>query len=268
MIDIYELIEKAKADGYSEENAQSKVCQDIVLSLIAQSSLSRNVTIKGGVVMRSISNDARRATQDIDLDFIKYSLQDDSIIAFINKLNALNVVSITTTGRIEELKQQDYHGKRIHITITDENGYTLSSKMDLGVHKNFNVEQEEYCFDVGLDDEGASLLINSKEQMLVEKLRSILKFGSFSTRFKDIYDIYYLSKLVNRPKLMDTLEFMIYADEGMRENNINDIIRRVRTVFADERYLRTLSTSKKNWLDEDNQTVLNGIVGFLVSLKE
>ncbi len=268
MIDIYKLIEKAKADGYSEENAQSKVCQDIVLSLIAQSSLSRNVTIKGGVVMRSISHDARRATQDIDLDFIKYSLQDDSIIAFINKLNALNVVSITTTGRIEELKQQDYHGKRIHITITDENGYTLSNKMDLGVHKNFNVEQEEYCFDIGLDDEGASLLINSKEQMFAEKLRSILIFGSFSTRFKDIYDIYYLSKLTDKNKLQNTLDSLIYSDDGMRENNINDIIRRIRTVFADERYLRNLSTSKKNWLDEDNQTVLKGIVDFLVSLKE
>ena len=268
MIDIYELIEKAKTAGYSEENAQSKVCQDIVLSLIAQSSLSRNVTIKGGVVMRSISKDARRATQDIDLDFIKYSLADDSIIAFINKLNALNIVSITTNGRIEELKQQDYHGKRIHITITDENGYTLSSKMDLGVHKNFNVEQEEYCFDVGLDDEGASLLINSKEQMFVEKLRSILIFGPFSTRFKDIYDIYFLSQLVDKTKLLSTLDFMIYCDEGMRENNIDDIINRIKRVFSDNNYIEKLSTSKKNWLDEDNQTVLKGIIDFLVSLKE
>ena len=39
------------------------------------------------------------------------------------------------------------------------------------------------------DDEGASLLINSNEQMLSEKLRSLLKFGTFSTRFKDIYEL-------------------------------------------------------------------------------
>lgn len=267
MIDLYELIEKAKDEGYSEANAQSKVCQDIVLSLIAQSSLNRNVTIKGGVVMRSISKDARRATQDIDLDFIKYSLQDDSIITFINKLNSVGDVSIEATGRIEELKQQDYHGKRIHITITDKNGYTLSSKMDLGVHKNFKVEQEEYCFDVGIDDEGASLLINSKEQMFVEKLRSILIFGAFSTRYKDIYDIYFLSSLVDKIKLRNTLDAMIYSDDGMRENDINDIIRRVHTTFTDERYKRNLLTSKKNWLGVDNKTVLNGIVDFLLSIK-
>ncbi|HBW02905.1 MAG TPA: hypothetical protein DHM32_04900 [Lachnospiraceae bacterium] len=51
------------------------------------------------------------------------------------------------------------------------------------------IEQEEYCFDITYDDEGASLLINSNEQMLSEKLRSLLKFGTFSTRFKDIYEL-------------------------------------------------------------------------------
>ena len=39
------------------------------------------------------------------------------------------------------------------------------------------------------DDEGASLLINSNQQMLSEKLRSLLKFGTFSTRYKDIYKL-------------------------------------------------------------------------------
>ena len=51
------------------------------------------------------------------------------------------------------------------------------------------IEQEAYCFDITYDDEGASLLINSNEQMLSEKLRSLLKFGTFSTRFKDIYEL-------------------------------------------------------------------------------
>ena len=42
------------------------------------------------------------------------------------------------------------------------------------------------------DDEGASLLINSNQQMLSEKLRSLLKFGTFSTRFKDIYELCFI----------------------------------------------------------------------------
>ena len=101
--------------------------------------------------MRSITGDARRATQDMDLDFIRYSLRDDSIRNFISRLNCLDGVSIQITGEIEELSQQEYHGKRVFITITDETGYSLRSKIDLGVHKQVQIEQDEYCFDVCMD---------------------------------------------------------------------------------------------------------------------
>lgn len=64
----------------------------------------------------------------------------------------------------------------------------MESKIDFGVHVNMEIEQEKYCFDVCMDDDGASFLINSCEQIFVEKLRSLCKFGPFSSRYKDIYD--------------------------------------------------------------------------------
>ena len=56
-------------EGYSELLAEARVCQDIVLKAISESTMNRNVTIKGGVVMRSITGDVRRATRDIAFDF-------------------------------------------------------------------------------------------------------------------------------------------------------------------------------------------------------
>ena len=162
MATIKEMIKQANADGYFDENAEAKVCQDIVLKALSLSSLCRNATIKGGVVMRSISNDARRATQDMDIDFIRYSLENDSIRKFIDKLNCLENIKIEQVGDITELKQQDYHGKRVFILITDEIGDSIESKIDLGVHKNLSIEQEEFCFDIAGYEEGASVLINSK----------------------------------------------------------------------------------------------------------
>ncbi len=189
MITIREMIQLANKDGYTNENAEAKVCQDVVLKALSESSLSRYVTIKGGVVMRSISHNVRRATLDMDIDFIRYSLSDESIHAFIKKLDCLEGIHIRHTGTITELKQQDYHGKRVFVQIFDETGDLITSKIDLGVHKNLSVEQAEYCFDISCFDSGANLLINSKEQMFTEKLRSLLKFGPNSTRFKDIYDM-------------------------------------------------------------------------------
>ena len=113
-----------------------------MLKAISQGSLNRNVTVKGGVVMRSITGDSRRATQDMDLDFIRYSLSDESIRTFIDKLNCLDGITIRIDGDITELSQQEYNGKRVMVIIEDDTGHSLKSKIDLGVHKQVQIEQE------------------------------------------------------------------------------------------------------------------------------
>ena len=89
---------------------------------------------------------------------------------------------------IKELKHQDYNGKSIEIAIQDNFGTIVRSKIDIGVHNRLQIEQEEYCFDVCMDDNGVSLLKNTAEQSFVEKLRSLLIFGTNSRRYKDIYE--------------------------------------------------------------------------------
>lgn len=123
MANLADLTADVRNDGYSQVNAEAKVCQAIVLKAISESSLNRNVTIKGGVVMRSITRNTRRATQDIDLDFIRYSLSDDSIRAFIQKLNCLDGITIRIDGDITELIHQEYHGKRVDVIIEDDTGH-------------------------------------------------------------------------------------------------------------------------------------------------
>ena len=263
MINIQKMIEGANDNGYQGDKASAKVCQDIVLKAISIGPLSRNVTIKGGVVMRSKTNNVRRATQDLDIDFIKYSLSDEAINAFICKLNCLEGIKISRLGKIEELKQQDYSGKQVFILIEDADGNQVRSKIDLGVHNRFEIEQEEYCFDIAYDDEGASLLINSDEQMLAEKLRSLLKFGPFSTRYKDVYDIYYLKATVNREKMLKALNSYIFSDATMRENTGSDIERRLKITFSDKGYIERLNISVKRWIDEEIDVVTSEILEFV-----
>ena len=266
MATLREMMRQARADGYLDDNAEAKVCQDIVLKALSESSLCGNATIKGGVVMRSITGDSRRATQDMDIDFIRYSLEDDSIRAFIRTLDCLPDIHITQTGRITELKQQDYHGKRVFVRISDSTGDTIESKIDLGVHKHLQIEQEEYCFEIGCYDDGANLLINSKEQMFAEKLRSLLKFGPNSTRFKDIFDMCYLSEHVDIPGLKNCLREFIFDDSGMRENDIGDVQERVRRTFASKNYVKRLAGSRHNWLGIDIQEALSVLEVFLQQL--
>ena len=90
------------------------------------------------------------------------------IDAFIDKLNVIEGVTFARVGEITELSLQDYHGKRIFVNVTDNVGVSVQSKIDLGVHTHLDIEQEEFCFDIAYDEEGVSLLINSKEQMFSE----------------------------------------------------------------------------------------------------
>ena len=52
------------------------------------------------------------------------------------------------------------------IAITDEHTNSLSLKMDIGVHKDLDIEQDEYSFDIGFQEDAVSLLINSPAQMI------------------------------------------------------------------------------------------------------
>lgn len=260
------MIREELLKGYEGDNAVAKVCQNIILSAIAKSTLNRKVTIKGGVVMCHKTNNVRRATQDLDIDFLKYSLSNESINIFIRKLNCPDGIQIRKTRKIEELKQQDYKGKRVYIEIHDSFGNKVESKIDFGVHNRLNIEQEEYCFDIAHDEEGVSLLINSNEQMFAEKLRSLLRFGPFSTRAKDIFDLYYLKDHVEIEKLRAMLGEYIYDDKKMRESQGEDIVSRLSKTFRDKTFVNSLKNSDKKWIDEDVEAVLDEIMEFIRKL--
>lgn len=141
----------------------------------------------------------------------------------------------------------------------------IKTKMDIGVHKNLSIEQDEYCFDIAYLDDGPTLLINSKEQMFTEKLRSILKFGPTSTRYKDIFDMYYLAQLsgMSWDKLRECIKLLILEDEGMRENTPEEMLRRIQRTLNNRSYRQKLSRARKNWLDVDSDTVLEQLASFL-----
>ena len=265
-MNLNEMMDMYAEEGLTRELAAARVCQDVVLKAISIGPLNRNVTIKGGVVMRSITNNNRRATRDIDLDFIHYSISDESIRLFVEKLNCIEGLNIAISSEIKELKHQDYHGKSIEVTITDDYGNIVSSKIDIGVHKDLDVEQEEYCFDVCMDENGASLLKNTVEQAFTEKLRSLLIFGSRSRRYKDIYDMYYLRTVAKKSKILNLIDHYIFSDEGMRENTMQEILERVSHAFGDKQYLRRVDTSRQRWMDDDIKEITDGIVYFLTDL--
>lgn len=99
-----------------------------------------------------------------------------------------------------------------------------------------DINQEEYCFVIAFDDEGASLLINTNEQMIAEKL----------SRCLSIY---------------------IFDDPAMREKDIGGVYNRISMVFKDRMYLSNLRSRDANWLGEDVDVVPKGILDYIRSFE-
>ena len=265
MVNLKNQIIAYQKEGLSTPLARARVCQDVVLLAISNGMLKRNVTIKGGIVMRSITNNMRRATRDIDLDFIHYPLSEEGINSFISRLNCVDGLIIERFGKIEELKHQDYHGKRVYLEIKDTFNNAITSKLDIGVHPDYSLEQEEYCFDVCMSDEGVSLLKNTSEQVFAEKLRSLLVWGANSHRYKDIYDMYYLKDVLDSSLLAKAFDLLIFTDLKIPENSTEDIIERLTEIFDDTEYLETLNESKQRWIDGDIHEITSSLVKFIRS---
>ena len=77
---LHFLYTRIKKSNITKEQAESKVCQEILISKIAADTfLKKKVAFKGGIIIDAIANQKRGYTKDIDFDLIKYPLSKDSL---------------------------------------------------------------------------------------------------------------------------------------------------------------------------------------------
>ena len=119
-------------------------------------------------------------------------------------------------------------------------------------------------------NESAILIINSKEQIICEKLKSLLRFGIRTTRYKDIFDIYYLinNTCVDKNELLIIISALIINDKTMRENNTQDIVKSLNITLNNNIFKRNLKDTKNNWLDISVDEVVNNVINYFTYLEK
>ena len=229
--------------------------------------LSRNVTIKGGVVMSHVTGDIRRTTMDMDIAFVGRSISDASVRQFVKKLNCIPRVRISVFGTIGELLHDDYRGKRAYLDVTDGTiDQPIRTKLDIGVHTHAKIRQVEYDFKLADEDEHADLFANTKEQIFAEKLLSLVKRRTFSKRPKDIFDLAYLCENVIKSRLKTFIDILIYQNPKCKVRRKDELLAVLRDVFASKSFIRRLGSVTANWLELDPVDATGRIVEFLGSL--
>ena len=132
-----------------------------------------------------------------------------------------------------------------------------------------DIKQDELCFDLGLNTLNVTLLANSKEEICVEKIKSLLKFGITSTRYKDVFDIYYLINTNNFDKIrfINYLDKFVFKDSLIGENNLSEIKNSLSNILSNSRFKSMLNMAKNNWTELPVENVITIIIEFLTSLE-
>lgn len=262
---LKEQIEELVEAGYSQPTAQAKAAHDAVLLAMHKSGFKTNSTVKGGVVMSSLTHDVRRATMDMDIDFVHHSISERSVRAFVRRLGAaLPEVRIAIIGEVEDLRHEAYRGKRIMLAVSDQSvRRPCRTKIDIGVHTHEEMAQVEYSFSLVTDSESADLFVNSKEQIFTEKLASLLRFGFASHRSKDVFDMFFLKDSVDGERLRKYVDLLVYQSRRCKENSKSDLLGSLATTFASKAFMRRLAPDKVNWLGVSPEQAVEGLVAFL-----
>ncbi len=265
---IKEQIAAHLSAGYRSDAANAKVAHDIVLLAMRQCGFKAKSTVKGGVVMSSLTGDVRRATMDMDIDFIHYSIGDASVARFVRRMaKAMPGVEIKMVGTPVELKHEDYHGKRIFLSIKDDSvARGIRTKVDIGVHANDDLPQIDFAFPTGSGEGTVELQANSLEQIFAEKLLSLLRHGASSDRPKDIFDMFYLAERLDAEKLKSYITLIIYDNPRCRVTGHADMMKLVRLIFGLKTFAAKLTRARSNWLQMPASVVLESLALFLETL--
>ena len=110
-------------------------------------------------------------------------------------------------------------------------------------------------------------MVNSKEQIFVEKLIPVIKFGLLSTRYKDFYDLYWLIKNgnIDSSKVVKILNKKVFSHRINDIDSLEKLIKVVNNVLSDKNYIKTMSNRKNNWLDVEITDLKDTIINYLKS---
>ena len=94
-----------------------------------------------------------------------------------------------------------------------------------------------------------------------------MKFGTFSGRVKDVFDLCYLSEYVDTDRLLKCIQTYILDDPEMFENDMGDILRRVKKVFKNKDFAETVADSDQDyWLKVEASAAFERIMDCLNKL--
>ena len=167
------------------------------LARLSTSEHRKKFIIKGGVLIANLVGVNTRSTMDLDATMQELQLTDENIKQAIEE-----IINIQLDDNVEfefislaPIRKDDIFGGRCVRINAKFDTINTPLSIDISTGDIITPDPIEYEF-AGLFDDDAQikLLGYNIETILAEKIETILSRGVFSTRPRDYYDVYILSK--------------------------------------------------------------------------
>lgn len=197
---------KAKINNYAKKHgiAAQVVLQNYMferlLARIAASDYRDKFVIKGGVLISSIVGLDTRSTMDLDTTLRGMPLTEQALSEAFRAISAIDLgdgVAFFPVSTHPIRKNDVYGGYCLRIDATYETMVTALS-IDISTGDVITPDAVRHSFHGVFDDSvNITLWSYNIETVLAEKAQAILSLQTFSTRPRDYYDVYVLTKTQN-----------------------------------------------------------------------
>ncbi len=195
---LAKLRNKAKASGISYQQCLQLFVQEEFLRKLSKSGYEDTLILKGGLFIYTLTNFESRATIDVDFLLRGHPNSIDDIKDLIGKIidtsTGNDYIEMRAKGFEEISPQRKYHGVSTQIIAQIKN-VRVPFNIDIGVGDIIFPRAEKRTINTQLPDfETPIIKTYSLESTIAEKFDAILQRFELTSRMKDFYDIYYLSR--------------------------------------------------------------------------
>lgn len=192
------LLNKAREQGVEHSQLLMLFAQEEFIRRLALSRYADNLVLKGGLLLFLLSRFEGRPTMDADYLLRHYPNDEASMRDMLEHIFAQETANDFMRFEIKSLKpiaiQQHYHGVTASLLAFIKQ-VRIPFSIDFGVGDVIFPAPERTVYDSLLSDqESPSVLSYSLESTIAEKYDAIVLRKEQTSRMKDFYDIYSLSK--------------------------------------------------------------------------
>lgn len=193
MIKPREIQQKAREAGVRDQQIEKDYVLSWILKGVAQhEKLKQTIVFKGGTVLKKVYFEDYRYSEDLDFTLLDSSVMKEQMFEWFGEIFERVKEEANIPLEIIDDNEHEDGGINFYIGYTGPlGGQGSNKKVKIDVSRSEKLEFEPVLLPVFVgysDIEGHELLCYRLEEVLIEKLRSVMQ----RMQARDFYDIWYL----------------------------------------------------------------------------